>query len=400
MKFIDEARIEVFAGKGGNGAASFRREKYVPFGGPDGGDGGKGGSVFAVADENVNTLVEYRFVKKDLAQHGERGRGADCYGKGGDDIELHMPVGTVITDHDTGELVADLTHHGQRVMIARGGKGGLGNIHFKSSTNRAPRQSTPGEEGEQRTLKLELKVLADVGLLGMPNAGKSTFIRSVSAARPKVADYPFTTLHPNLGVVRMDDTSSFVIADIPGLIEGAAEGAGLGHRFLKHLQRTGLLLHIVDIAPFDPDVDPVREARAIVAELEKYDAELHGKPRWLVLNKLDMLPEEERDLTVSAFLEAYGWPKTQPDDSLAFDVDTPRVFAISALTHEGTRELVRAIDNYLRIMRARARAAAEEAERQAEEARLARKAAARAQLEAAEAAKAAAAAAKAAGEEN
>ncbi|RMD00796.1 GTPase ObgE [Aquitalea palustris] len=399
MKFIDEARIEVMAGKGGNGAASFRREKYVPFGGPDGGDGGKGGSVYAVADENVNTLVEYRFVKKYLAQDGERGRGADCYGKGGDDIELHMPVGTVIADHDTGEVVADLTHHGQRVMIARGGKGGLGNIHFKSSTNRAPRQSTPGEEGEQRTLKLELKVLADVGLLGMPNAGKSTFIRSVSAARPKVADYPFTTLHPNLGVVRMDDTSSFVIADIPGLIEGAAEGAGLGHRFLKHLQRTGLLLHIVDVAPFDPDVDPVREARAIVAELEKYDEELHGKPRWLVLNKLDMLPVEERDLTVSAFLEAYGWPKTQPDDSLGFDVDTPRVFAISALTHEGTRELVRAIDNYLRIMRARARAAAEEAERLAEEARLARKAAARARQEEIEAAKAAAAAAKAAGED-
>lgn len=399
MKFIDEARIEVMAGKGGNGAASFRREKYVPFGGPDGGDGGKGGSVYAVADENVNTLVEYRFVKKYLAQDGERGRGADCYGKGGDDIELHMPVGTVIADHDTGEVVADLTHHGQRVMIARGGKGGLGNIHFKSSTNRAPRQSTPGEEGEQRTLKLELKVLADVGLLGMPNAGKSTFIRSVSAARPKVADYPFTTLHPNLGVVRMDDTSSFVIADIPGLIEGAAEGAGLGHRFLKHLQRTGLLLHIVDVAPFDPDVDPVREARAIVAELEKYDDELHGKPRWLVLNKLDMLPVEERDLTVSAFLEAYGWPKTQPDDSLGFDVDTPRVFAISALTHEGTRELVRAIDNYLRIMRARARAAAEEAERLAEEARLARKAAARARQEEIEAAKAAAAAAKPAGDD-
>lgn len=399
MKFIDEARIEVMAGKGGNGAASFRREKYVPFGGPDGGDGGKGGSVYAVADENVNTLVEYRFVKKYLAQDGERGRGADCYGKGGDDIELHMPVGTVIADHDTGEVVADLTHHGQRVMIARGGKGGLGNIHFKSSTNRAPRQSTPGEEGEQRTLKLELKVLADVGLLGMPNAGKSTFIRSVSAARPKVADYPFTTLHPNLGVVRMDDTSSFVIADIPGLIEGAAEGAGLGHRFLKHLQRTGLLLHIVDVAPFDPEVDPVREARAIVAELEKYDAELHGKPRWLVLNKLDMLPQEERDLTVSAFLEAYGWPKARPDDSLGFDVDTPRVFAISALTHEGTRELVHAINSYLKIMRARARAAAEEAERLAEEDRLARKAAARARQEEIEAAKAAAAAAKAAGDD-
>ncbi|NDV13420.1 GTPase ObgE [Crenobacter caeni] len=375
MKFIDEARIEVIAGKGGNGAASFRREKYVPFGGPDGGDGGKGGSVYAVADENVNTLVEYRFVKKYLAQHGERGRGADCYGKGGDDIELRMPVGTVITDADTGELVADLTHHGQRVMIARGGKGGLGNIHFKSSTNRAPRQCTPGEEGEARMLKLELKVLADVGLLGMPNAGKSTFIRSVSAAKPKVADYPFTTLHPNLGVVRMPDTKSFVIADIPGLIEGAADGAGLGHRFLKHLQRTGLLLHIVDVAPFDPDVDPVREARAILEELRKYDEELYAKPRWLVLNKLDMLPEDERELTVSAFLEAYGWKAGEPDDRFGFDADTPRVFAISALTGEGTRELTRAIMDYLNVRRERERAEREAEERAAAEAKAAAKAA-------------------------
>ncbi|NHR07620.1 GTPase ObgE [Chromobacterium haemolyticum] len=369
MKFIDEARIEVFAGRGGNGAASFRREKFVPFGGPDGGDGGKGGSVYAVADENVNTLVEFRFVKKYLAEHGERGRGADCYGKGGDDIELKMPVGTVITDHDTGELVADLTHHGQRIMIARGGKGGLGNIHFKSSTNRAPRQCTPGEQGEQRTLKLELKVLADVGLLGMPNAGKSTFIRAVSAARPKVADYPFTTLHPNLGVVRMDDTRSFVIADIPGLIEGAAEGAGLGHRFLKHLQRTGLLLHVVDVAPFDPDVDPVREARAIVEELKKYDDELHGKPRWLVLNKVDMLPPDERELTVSAFLKAYGWPEEQPDDRFGFDLKAPRVFSISALNHEGTRELTFAIMSYLDVVRAEQRKLADEAQQQAAAAR-------------------------------
>lgn len=369
MKFIDEARIEVFAGRGGNGVASFRREKFVPFGGPDGGDGGKGGSVYAVADENVNTLVEFRFVKKYLAEHGERGRGADCYGKGGDDIELKMPVGTVITDHDTGELVADLTHHGQRIMIARGGKGGLGNIHFKSSTNRAPRQCTPGEQGEQRTLKLELKVLADVGLLGMPNAGKSTFIRAVSAARPKVADYPFTTLHPNLGVVRMDDTRSFVIADIPGLIEGAAEGAGLGHRFLKHLQRTGLLLHVVDVAPFDPDVNPVREARAIVEELKKYDEELHGKPRWLVLNKVDMLPPDERELTVSAFLKAYGWPEEQPDDRFGFDIKAPRVFSISALNHEGTRELTFAIMSYLDVVRAEQRKLADEAQQQAAAAR-------------------------------
>jgi len=361
MKFIDEARIEVVAGKGGNGAASFRREKFVPRGGPDGGDGGKGGSVYAIADENINTLVEYRFVKRYQAQHGEKGHGADRYGKGGDDIELRMPVGTVIVDTDTDELLADLAHHGQRVCLARGGKGGLGNIHFKTSTNRAPRQCTPGEQGEMRALKLELKVLADVGLLGMPNAGKSTFIRSVSAARPKVADYPFTTLHPNLGVVRMDDTRSFVIADIPGLIEGAADGAGLGHRFLKHLSRTGLLLHLVDVAPFDPNVDPVREARAIVEELRKFDEELYQKPRWLVLNKVDMLPDEERELTVSAFLEAYGWPKEQPDDRFGFDMNAPRVFVISALTGDGTRELTFAIQEYLEVWRAAEKAKAEAA---------------------------------------
>ncbi|WP_024304219.1 GTPase ObgE [Pseudogulbenkiania sp. MAI-1] len=375
MKFIDEARIEVIAGKGGNGAASFRREKFVPFGGPDGGDGGKGGSVYAVADENVNTLVEYRFVKKYVAQHGEKGHGADCYGKGGDDIELKMPVGTVIIDADTEEVVADLARHGERVMLARGGKGGLGNIHFKSSTNRAPRQCTPGEEGERRNLRLELKVLADVGLLGMPNAGKSTFIRAVSAAKPKVADYPFTTLHPNLGVVRMQDTRSFVIADIPGLIEGAAEGAGLGHRFLKHLSRTGLLLHVVDIAPFDPEVDPVREARAIVEELKKYDETLYNKPRWLVLNKVDMLPEEERELTVSAFLEAYGWPKQQPNDEFEFDMETPRVFTVSALTGEGTQAVTYAMMEYIERVRQAERAAAELAERQAAEAKAAAKAA-------------------------
>jgi len=336
VKFIDEARIEVFGGKGGNGAASFRREKYVPFGGPDGGDGGKGGSVYAVADENINTLVEYRFVKRYEAQHGERGGSADCYGKGGDDIELRMPVGTQIVDTDTDEVLGDLTEHGQRVLLARGGKQGLGNIHFKSSTNRAPRKCTPGEEGEKRSLRLELKVLADVGLLGMPNAGKSTLIRAVSAAKPKVADYPFTTLHPNLGVVRMNDAQSFVIADIPGLIEGAAEGAGLGHRFLKHLSR---------------------EARAIVEELRKFDEELNNKPRWLVLNKLDMLPEEERELTVSAFLEAYGWPKELPDDSDGFDIRTPRMFAISAINGEGTRLLTQAIMSYLEVLRAEERAA-------------------------------------------
>ena len=351
MKFIDEAKIEVVGGRGGNGSASMRREKFVPKGGPDGGDGGRGGSVIAVADKDINTLVDYRFVKKYVARHGEGGRGADCYGKGADDIILRMPVGTVIVDQVTGELVADLTHDGQQAVLAKGGKGGLGNIHFKSSTNRAPRQTTKGEEGEERALKLELKVLADVGLLGMPNAGKSTFITAVSAARPKVADYPFTTLHPNLGVVRIDENRSFVIADIPGLIEGAAEGAGLGHRFLKHLQRTGLLLHIVDLSPFDPEVDPVAEARAIVEELRKYDEHLYNKPRWLVLNKLDMLDEADRIEKTRAFLDAYGVDFTV--DKLAdYDPMQPRLFTMSALTGEGTRELCYAIMTHLEHVRA------------------------------------------------
>ena len=279
MKFIDEAVIEVHAGKGGNGSASFRREKFIPKGGPDGGDGGRGGSIYAVADNNINTLVDYRFSKLHRARNGEGGRGADCYGKSADDIVLRMPVGTVITDFDTGEVVADLAEDGQKAVLAKGGEGGLGNLHFKSSTNRAPRQCTPGKPGEERKLRLELKVLADVGLLGMPNAGKSTFIRAVSAARPKVADYPFTTLAPNLGVVRVDTDRSFVIADIPGLIEGAAEGAGLGHRFLRHLSRNRLLLHLVDIAPYDEEADPVKDAKAIVEELRKYDEALFEKPR-------------------------------------------------------------------------------------------------------------------------
>ncbi len=347
MKFIDEAKIDVVAGRGGNGAVSFRREKFVPRGGPDGGDGGRGGSVFALADENINTLVEYRFVKRYQAKNGEKGHGADRYGKGADDIELHMPVGTLIRDADTDEIVADLTHHGQRVCLAKGGKGGLGNIHFKSSVNRAPKQATPGEEGEARTLQLELKVLADVGLLGMPNAGKSTLISAVSAARPKVADYPFTTLHPNLGVVRMDENHSFVMADIPGLIEGAADGAGLGHRFLKHLARTGLLLHVVDLAPFDEATDPAAEALAIVNELRRYDEALYQKPRWLVLNKFDMLPEDERAERVAAFLAATGWQFPEPDDRFTFDTETPRLFCISALAHEGTQALVQAIQRYL-----------------------------------------------------
>src|SRR5690554_334748 len=339
MKFFDEARIEVVAGDGGNGAASFRREKFVPRGGPDGGDGGRGGSVYAQADRNLNTLIDYRFTRHFRAQRGENGRGSDCFGKGGDDIVLRMPVGTVITDYETGELIADLDEDGKKVLIARGGKGGLGNLHFKSSVNRAPRKRTMGEEGEQRMLRLELKVLADVGLLGMPNAGKSTFIRSVSAAKPKVADYPFTTLHPNLGVVRTSQDRSFVIADIPGLIEGAAEGAGLGHQFLRHLQRTHVLLHLVDLAPFDPDADPVHDAKAIVEELRRYDQNLFDKPRWLVLNKLDLIAEEERAERVAAFLEAYG--------------PVERHFEIAAINGEGCRGLIFALQDFLDAERAR-----------------------------------------------
>jgi GTP-binding protein len=342
MKFIDEARIEVIAGDGGNGSASFRREKFIPRGGPDGGDGGRGGSIFAVADRNLNTLVDYRFTRTHRAQRGENGGNKDCYGKGGEDIVLRMPVGTVITDLETGEPVADLDEDGKRAIVARGGKGGLGNLHFKSSVNRAPRKRTLGEEGERRALRLELKVLADVGLLGMPNAGKSTFIRAVSAAKPKVADYPFTTLAPNLGVVRTDENRSFVIADIPGLIEGAAAGAGLGHQFLRHLQRTRVLLHLVDIAPFDPDADPVRDAKAIVEELRKYDEALYLKPRWLALNKLDLIPAEERPARVAAFLEAYG--------------PVERHFEISALTGDGCRPLVFAIQDFLDAGRARVQA--------------------------------------------
>ncbi len=333
MKFIDEATIEVIAGDGGNGSASFRREKFVPRGGPDGGDGGHGGSIFALADRNINTLIDYRYARIHRARHGENGRGADQYGKGADDIVLRVPVGTVITDADSGERIADLAIDGQRALVARGGKGGLGNIHFKSSTNRAPRQTTPGEKGEQRRLLLELKVLADVGLLGMPNAGKSTLIRAISAARPKVADYPFTTLAPSLGVVRTDENRSFVVADIPGLIEGAAEGAGLGHRFLRHLQRTRLLLHIVDIAPFDPDADPVHDARAIVGELERYDKALYEKPRWLVLNKIDLVPEAEREARTKAFRKALRWKGP--------------AFAIAAVNGEGCRELVFRIQDWL-----------------------------------------------------
>jgi GTPase len=343
MKFIDEAAIEVHAGKGGDGIAAFRREKYVPRGGPSGGDGGRGGTVYAVADRNVNTLVEYRFARIHRARNGESGQGSDRYGAGGDDITLTMPVGTMVWDAETGDLVADLSTHGQRVTLAKGGKGGIGNLHFKSSTNRAPRQFTRGEPGESRRLRLELKVLADVGLLGLPNAGKSTFIRAVSAARPKVADYPFTTLHPHLGMVRVDINRSFVIADIPGLVEGAADGAGLGHQFLRHLARTRLLLHLVDIAPFDEGVDPVAGAWAIVDELKKYDEGLHRKPRWLVLNKIDLLPEDEREARIAAFTERY-LARGEPGAEL------PRVFAVSALSGLGCRELALAVAGFLEAL--------------------------------------------------
>jgi GTP-binding protein len=316
--------------------ASFRREKYIPKGGPDGGDGGRGGNVIVVADRNLNTLIDYRYTRKFIAQSGEKGGTSDRYGKAGEDIVLRVPVGTVIIDAATDETLADLDVHDKRVVIARGGQGGLGNIHFKSSTNRAPRQCTKGEPGEELDLRLELKVLADVGLLGLPNAGKSTFIRAVSAARPKVADYPFTTLHPNLGVVRVDENKSFVIADIPGLIEGAADGAGLGIRFLKHLSRTRLLLHIVDLAPPDPEADPVRDARAIVGELEKYSPELAAKPRWLILNKLDLIPEEERAQRIADFLAAYGH-------------DGPW-FGVTAISGDGCRPVVYAIYDALQSL--------------------------------------------------
>ena len=333
MKFIDEAHIEVHAGKGGDGVVSFRREKNIPRGGPDGGDGGSGGSVYAVADRNINTLVEYRFARIHRARDGERGRGAQCNGKGAEDVVLRVPTGTVVTNAETGETVADLAEHEQTALLARGGKGGLGNVNFKSSTNRTPRRATPGEPGEHRTLNLELKVLADIGLLGLPNAGKSTFIRAVSAARPKVADYPFTTLRPHLGVVRVGVDRSFVIADIPGLIEGAAEGAGLGHQFLRHLVRTRLLLHIIDAAPLDEDADPARDAKSIAMELKKFDPALYRKPRWLVLNKIDMLPPEERKTVAAKLARRLRWRGPS--------------FCISALTGEGCRELSFAVMKFL-----------------------------------------------------
>jgi GTPase len=328
MKFVDEATIDVVAGDGGSGCMSFRREKFIPFGGPDGGDGGRGGTIYAVGDRNLNTLIDYRYARRHVARNGESGRGSDQFGAAAQDIILRMPIGTIIRDADSDEVIAELLIPDEKVQIVKGGDGGFGNLHFKSSTNRAPRQKTPGWPGEHRKLRLELRVLADVGLLGMPNAGKSTLVAATSNARPKIADYPFTTLHPNLGVVRVAPEQSFVIADIPGLIEGAAEGAGLGHQFLRHLQRTQLLLHLVDVSPFDPEVDPVAQVRAITRELGKFDRSLLAKPRWLVLNKIDMVPAAQQQATIKAIVRRLRWKGP--------------VFAISALARTGLEPLMRA----------------------------------------------------------
>ncbi|MFZ2739540.1 MAG: GTPase ObgE [Burkholderiaceae bacterium] len=333
MKFVDEAYIDISAGDGGNGCVSFRHEKYKEFGGPNGGDGGRGGHVFAVADPNLNTLVDFRFSRRHDAKRGQHGMGSDMFGAAGDDITLKMPVGTVITDAETGDVLFELLTPGEVITIAKGGDGGFGNLRFKSAINRAPRQKTPGWPGDKKSLKLELKVLADVGLLGLPNAGKSTLITAISNARPRIADYPFTTLHPNLGVVRVGPEQSFVVADLPGLIEGASEGAGLGHLFLRHLQRTRLLLHVVDLVPFDDSVDPVAQAKGIVNELKKYDASLFEKPRWLVLNKLDMVSAEERVKLVKDFVKRSKFKGP--------------VFEISALTREGCEPLVKAIYKHI-----------------------------------------------------
>jgi GTPase len=333
MKFVDEAFIDIAAGDGGNGCVSFRHEKYKEFGGPNGGDGGRGGHVFALADPNLNTLVDFRFSRRHEAKRGEHGMGSDMFGGAGDDIVLKMPVGTVISDAESGAVLYELLKPGETITIAKGGDGGFGNMRFKSAINRAPRQKTMGWPGEKKSLKLELKVLADVGLLGMPNAGKSTLITAISNARPRIADYPFTTLHPNLGVVRVGPEQSFVVADLPGLIEGASEGAGLGHQFLRHLQRTRLLLHIVDLAPFD-GADPVAQAKAIVGELKKYDPKLYQKPRWLVLNKLDMVDAQEREARVKDFVKRFKFKGP--------------VFQISALTREGCETLVKAVYQHIK----------------------------------------------------
>ncbi len=345
MKFVDEAFIDVSAGDGGAGCVSFRHEKYKEFGGPNGGDGGRGGHVFAMADSNLNTLVDFRFSRRHDAKRGEHGMGSDMFGAAGEDITLKMPVGTIISDAETGEQLFELLTPGEMITIAKGGDGGFGNMRFKSAINRAPRQKTPGWPGDKKNLKLELKVLADVGLLGMPNAGKSTLITAISNARPRIADYPFTTLHPNLGVVRVGPEQSFVVADLPGLIEGASEGAGLGHLFLRHLQRTRLLLHVVDLAPFDEAVDTVAQAKAIVNELKKYDPELYRKPRYLVLNKLDMVPAERRAEVVRDFVKRFKYKGP--------------VFEISALTREGCEQLTRAAYQHIKAQQAAALPAVE-----------------------------------------
>ena len=329
MKFVDEARMVAQAGRGGRGCISFRREKFIPFGGPDGGDGGHGGSVWLRAKDGINTLADFRIQRTFKGEDGKGGSGNDCSGRGGGDLYVDVPLGTVVQDRETGEALGDLTRVGDVLLVAKGGKGGWGNAKFKSSTNRAPRKAMPGLPGERRELKLELKVIADVGLLGLPNAGKSTLIRAVSAAKPKVADYPFTTLHPNLGVVSVGPARSFVMADIPGLIEGAAEGAGLGIRFLKHLQRTRVLLHLVDIAPPDPDSDPVKDARAIAAELKKFSADLATKERWLVLNKIDLLDADAAEKRCREIVRRLRWKGP--------------VFRISGATGAGTRELCAAV---------------------------------------------------------
>jgi GTP-binding protein len=333
MKFVDEARTKVQAGSGGRGSTSFRREKFVPFGGPDGGDGGKGGDVYLRAASGINTLADFRIERTFRAAHGESGGANDCTGHGGADVYVPVPIGTVVRDAETQEILGDLTKDGQELLVARGGKGGWGNQRFKSSTNRTPRQFGPGLPGEKRALEFELKVIADVGLLGLPNAGKSTLIRAVSAARPKVADYPFTTLYPNLGVVDVGQHRSFVMADIPGLIEGAAEGAGLGIRFLKHLQRTRVLLHLVDIAPVDPEADPVKDARTIIAELKKFSKDLTKKPRWLVINKMDLLPEAEAQKKARAIVRSLRHKGPH--------------FLISGATGAGTQELCQAVMGFL-----------------------------------------------------
>ena len=337
MRFVDEAEVRVEAGDGGNGAIGFRREKYIPMGGPDGGDGGDGGSVYLIAAENVNTLVDFRYHAVHRAQRGQNGMGRNCTGRKGDDCYVPVPLGTLVSDAETGEVIGDLTKIGQTLLVAQGGFHGLGNTRFKSSINRAPQKASKGTEGEHRRLNLELTLIADVGLLGMPNAGKSSLIRSVSAATPKVADYPFTTLHPNLGVVSVDDLRSFVIADIPGVIEGAAEGAGLGLHFLKHLLRTGLLLHVIDVEPYESAESPVQAAKKIIHEVEKWSDELAAKPRWLVLNKIDRLPEEEVDQRCRAIVAELGWAGP--------------AFKIAAINGDGTRELMFAIMNFLELQR-------------------------------------------------